>query len=86
MANYLLGRDKGWTKQKIKKIIDDREETTVNLKNAIPVYLDYVSVTVDEGEITFWGDVYDYDRAALTGAVPVEEVEDYKPASTRGLL
>lgn len=86
MANFLLGRDKGWTKQKIKKIIDEREETTVNLKTAIPVYLDYVTVTVDDGEVTFWGDVYDYDRAALTGAVPVEEVEEYKPASTRGLL
>lgn len=86
LANFLLGRDRGWTKQKIKKIIDDREESVVGLKTAIPVYLDYVTVTVDDGVVRFWHDVYDYDRAALTGAVPVEEVEDYKPASTRGLL
>ncbi len=87
LANFLLGRDKGWTRQKIKKIIDDKEESVVNLKSAIAVYIDYVSVTVEEdGGVSFWGDVYGYDRAALTGALPVEEVEEYTPASTRGLL
>lgn len=87
LANFLLARDKGWTRQKIKKIIDDKEESVVNLKSAVAVYLDYVTVTVEEDDgVSFWGDVYGYDRAALTGELPVEEVEEYTPASTRGLL
>lgn len=87
MANFVLGRDKGWNKSKIKKILDEREEKVVMLKKAIPVHIDYVSASVDEeGEVQFWGDIYGYDQAYFTGQLPVEEVEDYKAASTRGLL
>ena len=87
MANFVLGRDKGWNKSKIKKILDEREEKIVMLKKPIPVHIDYVTATVDEdGEVQFWGDVYGYDQAFFTGQLPVEEVEEYKAASTRGLL
>lgn len=87
MANYLLGRDKGWGKSRIKKVIDEREETVVLLKTAIPVHIDYVTASVDsDGIVEFWGDIYGYDQAAITGQLPVEEVEDFKAASTKGLL
>ena len=86
MAYFILGRDRGWRKKKIKDIMDEREEKVVMLKKPIEVHIDYVTTRVEEdGTILFSGDIYDYDAAYFAGQLPVEEFEDYEPASVKGL-
>ncbi len=86
LAYYLLARDRGWKRKQVDEIIEKREEKIVGLRTSFWVYLDYISATVDDnGDIRFWGDIYGYDLAYFTGQLPVEEIEEYKSASTRGL-
>ncbi len=87
LAYYILGREKrGYTRSKIKEIIKEREEKIVFLKRKIPVYIDYVSARIDtKGHVIFNSDLYLYDLAFFTGQLPVEEVEEYKPASLEGI-
>lgn len=87
LAEFVLGRDRGWSRKKIKEIIDEREEKVVMLRTPIDVHIDYVGAGVDEdGAVVFWSDIYDYDQAYFSGQLPVVEVEEYKPASVKGLL
>ncbi len=86
MAELVLGRDKGMSRQAIKDAIAEKEEVEVKLQTPIPVHIDYASVAVDdEGRIQFGADVYGYDEAYFSGALPVEEAKEYKAASARGL-
>ncbi|MCO4759925.1 MAG: L,D-transpeptidase family protein [Myxococcales bacterium] len=86
LAYYLLKRDRGWKRKKIDEIIKKREEKIVGLRKHFWVYIDYISATVDDdGTTRFWSDIYAYDLAYFTGQLPVQETEEYKAASTRGL-
>ncbi len=86
LAYFLLGRDhRKWNKKRINKIVDEREEKIVFLKRKIPVHIDYVSVSVDDGKINFWSDIYGYDVAFFTGQLPVEDTEEYEPKTFKGI-
>lgn len=86
LAYYLLGRDRGWKRKRVDDVIKKREEKIVGLRKHFWVYIDYISATVDDnGDIRFWSDIYAYDLAYFTGQLPVQEIEVYKSASTRGL-
>ncbi len=86
LAYLLLKRDRGWKKKKIDKIIEEREEKIVGLRTHIWVYIDYISASVEKNDVVyFWSDIYAYDQAYFTGQLPVEETEEYKAASLRGL-
>ncbi len=86
LAELVLGRDKGMSRQAIKDAIAEKEEVEVKLQTPIPVHIDYASVHVDdEGHVIFGADVYGYDEAYFAGALPVEEAKEYKAASARGL-
>ncbi|MBP46623.1 MAG: hypothetical protein CMH53_01640 [Myxococcales bacterium] len=90
LAYDLLGRDRNMKKKKIDKIIKERDEKVIMLKNHFWVYIDYISASVEpEGDeqvaTYFWSDIYAYDKAYFTGQLPVKEVEKYKAASLRGL-
>lgn len=87
LAYHILGREKrGFTRKKINEIIAEKEEKLIMLKTRIPVYIDYVSARVDEqDQVVFESDIYAYDLAYFSGQLPVEEMEDYKPASLEGI-
>ncbi len=86
LAELILGRDKGMSRQAIKDAIAEKEEVEVKLQTPIPVHIDYASVLVDDdGHVEFGADVYGYDEAYFAGALPVEEAKEYKAASARGL-
>ncbi len=87
LAYLILGRERrGYTRKKINEIIKEREEKIIFLKRKIPVYIDYVSARVDsKGLVHFNSDIYGYDLAYFTGQLPVEVVEEYKPASLEGI-
>ena len=87
LAYFILGREgRGFTRKKINEIIKEKEEKIIFLKRKIPVHIDYVSARVDDkGQVFFHTDIYAYDLAYFTGQLPVEEIEDYKPASLEGI-
>jgi murein L,D-transpeptidase YcbB/YkuD len=67
-AALILGRDKGWSMDKIKSIVRRGQNTPVELDTRIPVHVTYFTVTVDDqGEITQYPDVYSFERLVQTG-------------------
>ncbi|MCI0667249.1 MAG: L,D-transpeptidase family protein [Methylococcaceae bacterium] len=64
LASYLLGgTEKGWDIEKMKKIIESRKRTVVNLEKPYPIHILYRTAAVDEnGLVYFADDVYERDR------------------------
>ena len=61
-AELLLGE--GWDQEKIQATLDAREIKTVSLQKPLPVLLMYwTAVANRDGEVFFYNDVYDRDRA-----------------------
>ena len=90
LAYEFLGRDRNMKKKEIDKIIKERDEKIIMLKKHFWVYIDYISASAeerDDGQVVarFWSDIYGYDKAYFTGALPVVETEKYKTASLKGL-
>ncbi len=62
LAQFLLGKDKRYTQQKILVLMNRQEEQVVMLKRQIPVSIVYDTVWVDRGGwLNFRKDVYGYD-------------------------
>ena len=54
-----LRKESAWPKERIAKALEQTKPTQANLKSAIPVFMLYNTVTVDEaGQVHFWKDVY----------------------------
>jgi len=70
-AKWLLAHD-GWDEREIDKSF--RYETTqrgMNLHHKVDLITEYITVDVsDEGHVTFYDDVYGYDRAFFQGKLP----------------
>ena len=65
LSAVLLSEDKGWGSAKIAKLIADEKNTTVRLKNPIPVHLTYFTAWVDEeGQVETFVDIYGLDGQA----------------------
>jgi len=63
MAEWLLRDDPKWTKEKIIAAMNKTFETSVKLKEPVPVFIIYYTAWVDEsGHLNFRDDVYDHDR------------------------
>jgi murein L,D-transpeptidase YcbB/YkuD len=61
-AETVLGRNNGWSEQRIKKLIGGKERY-VYLPKPLPVYLEYFTAFVnDSGELQLRDDVYGYSR------------------------
>ena len=61
-AETVLGRNNGWSEQRVKKLIGGKERY-VYLPKPLPVYLEYFTTFVDEsGELQLRDDVYGYSR------------------------
>jgi L,D-transpeptidase YcbB len=61
-AETVLGRNNGWSEQRVKKLIGGKERY-VYLPKPLPVYLEYFTAFVDDsGELQLRDDVYGYSR------------------------
>ena len=61
-AETVLGRDNGWSEQRVKKLIGGKERY-VYLPKPLPVHLEYFTAYVDDlGELHLRDDVYGYSR------------------------
>ncbi len=61
-AETVLGRNNGWSEQRVKKMIGGKERY-IYLPKPLPVYLEYFTAFVDEsGELQLRDDVYGYSR------------------------
>jgi len=80
LAEYLLGADPMWSRQKILAAIAMSREKTVKLPTSIPVHLLYWTAWVNEdGVVHFRKDLYSRDPAlekALRDALPNLPSED----------
>lgn len=63
LANYLLRDMKDWTPDKVKEALNTGEETFINLKKPIPVYIVYFTAWVDDkGQLNLREDPYGHDK------------------------
>ena len=62
LARYLLHDQPEWTETRIREAMHAGEEKHVKLKQAIPVYLGYWTVSADADGVHFRDDVYGIDR------------------------
>jgi murein L,D-transpeptidase YcbB/YkuD len=66
LAELLLGDQPKWTREKIDAVIESGKTTTVHLSRKLPVLLLYWTVDPDPtGNVRFYSDVYDRDKAVL---------------------
>jgi L,D-transpeptidase YcbB len=66
MAEWLLRNDPAWNKEKIVKAMNQTHETSVKLKEAIPVFIIYYTAWVDDnGLLNFRDDVYGHDKELM---------------------
>ena len=76
LAEYLLKGDGKWDRKAIIETVEKGRETTVRLKEPIPVYLIYLTVLVNEdGTLDFRDDIYNRDKkldAAMREILPSE--------------
>lgn len=74
LADYLLRGDPSWPPERIRAVADARAETTVRLREPVPVHLLYWTAFVDsDGVVNFRPDVYQRDtrvRRALEDDPP----------------
>ncbi len=74
LADYLLGDQTDWNPARIRRVVADGREQSVNLSAPVAVYLLYFTAFVDEeGTVHLRPDIYGRDvavRAALSGAPP----------------
>jgi murein L,D-transpeptidase YcbB/YkuD len=62
LAEYLLGEDSEWSRDKIQRTLDDSKEWTVQIPEPIPIYILYCTAWSDEhGNISFSNDIYKRD-------------------------
>lgn len=63
LACFLLRKESAWTENKIKEAINSGNETTIRLKNKIPIFITYFTAWVDiKGNLNFRDDVYGHDQ------------------------
>jgi murein L,D-transpeptidase YcbB/YkuD len=74
LAEYLLRGDPRWSAEGIRSAVERRQETTVTLRNPIPVHIEYWTTWVeDDGRLDFRRDLYGRDAVvdeALTAHPP----------------
>tara|TARA_R110002096_G_scaffold110035_8_gene240497 strand:+ start:6970 stop:8526 length:1557 start_codon:yes stop_codon:yes gene_type:complete len=67
LVQWVLSDTNAWPREKINTAVDSGKETTVSLKNRIPVHLIYLTVIVEDSTnyVRFIDDVYDRDKRVL---------------------
>jgi murein L,D-transpeptidase YcbB/YkuD len=58
LAEYLLSDMPDWPKSRLLDKISKRDETWLNLKSTVPIYITYFTVTPDDNSLDFHQDIY----------------------------
>lgn len=67
MAEWLLRNDPAWPKEKIVSAMNKTHETSVKLKDPIPVFIIYYTAWIDgDGQLNFRDDVYKHDKELMS--------------------
>jgi L,D-transpeptidase YcbB len=65
LADYLLGDHPEWTPDRIREAMHAAQQTTVKLRERVPVYITYFTARVSsDGQMIFFRDVYGKDGAS----------------------
>ncbi|HWP01652.1 MAG TPA: L,D-transpeptidase family protein [Methylococcus sp.] len=63
LAEFVLERQGGWTRERIEQAMNGSQSKIVTLKYPVPVYLFYSTVLLGpDGEVQFFQDIYGHDR------------------------
>jgi murein L,D-transpeptidase YcbB/YkuD len=63
LAEWVLRKNPGWTRDRIEAAFKAQKEQQVNLTNAIPVLIVYgTAIAKEDGQIYFFDDLYGYDK------------------------
>jgi murein L,D-transpeptidase YcbB/YkuD len=77
LALLLLQQDQGWTGSRLAASMQNGYDQQVALKEAIPVYVTYFTLRVnDDGSTSTFADIYGHDArmaAALADSAPIAE-------------
>ena len=66
LLEYVLQQDGQWDARQIERIYEGGQETTISLREHVPVHIEYYVVTVDDdGFANFLADIYRLDRDRL---------------------
>ena len=66
MAEWLLRNDPAWPKERIVSAMNQTHETSVKLKEPVPVFIIYYTAWVDgDGQLNFRDDVYEHDKELM---------------------
>lgn len=78
---YALAEATGTPRAQVEGLLRTGRELGVDLRPAIPIYIDYNTAGVDEsGRLLLLPDVYLFDRDALKGDLPVNDRRPMKPS------
>lgn len=61
LAHFLLQTRTGWNKKEIIEAMHLPSPKKVRLKRAIPVIIYYSTVSIEQGNVVFYNDIYNYD-------------------------
>ena len=90
MATFLLERQGLMTAQEVERVLATKKERGVNLKEKVPIHIEYNTVAFEPGSDLpiFLNDVYRYDKAFYEGDVPIlaEEKIPVVKAEPRSML
>ena len=70
LAEEVLARQDGWSRQRIDGVLASGERTVVNVETPLPVHIAYFTAWVENGQANFRSDIYEQDEklvAALAG-------------------
>lgn len=66
LATRLLSNQRGWSPERVDKVLSSRELTTVYLQEPVPVHLEYWTTWVDDtGTVQWRDDIYEHNGALI---------------------
>lgn len=84
LAEAILGRDKGWSADKVRSFVPGGRTSDITLEKPVPVHLTYFTATVDDaGVLHTHGDLYGMDsRVASALAGKAVSIASVKPEAS----
>lgn len=87
LLEYVLREDGRWDEDQVAEIFESQEETTIVLREHVPVHIEYYVVTVDDdGFANFLADIYRLDRDRLSPPDPEDLQCDPEPTPDHRLV
>jgi murein L,D-transpeptidase YcbB/YkuD len=66
LAEKVLAGVPGWTPQRIKAVLAEGKNTTVNLVERLPIHITYLTAWSENGRLNFRNDIYDQDKKLIS--------------------